>query len=206
MRAELENIWLYPEQPYIDFRNEVGRLRRDDAGEHRPRPRQPRAHRRSSRACCCGRATRRGAGADVRPVRADLGDPRGDACTACRCAGSSLDLEALAETARASGCAHRLDLRPEQPDRRGARAGRMGRFLDALCPDGCVAVVDEAYADFVQPERRIRRELDVVERAPRDRPAQLLEALRARRAAARLRARRRAARARTSTCSRSRST
>ena len=40
----------------------------------------------------------------------------------------------------------------------------MDGFLDAL-PERCVAVVDEAYADFVPPDRRVRRELDVEEGA-----------------------------------------
>ena len=39
-------------------------------------------------------------------------------------------------------------------------AGEWRMLLDAL-PEGCVAVVDEAYADFVEPSERLRRERDV---------------------------------------------
>jgi histidinol-phosphate aminotransferase len=38
-------------------------------------------------------------------------------------------------------------------------------FVDAL-PSGCVAVVDEAYLDYVEPGARVRREDDVAARRP----------------------------------------
>jgi histidinol-phosphate aminotransferase len=72
----------------------------------------------------------------------------------------ALDLDALAENAR------RVDARvvwicdPNNPTGASLEREEWTAFLDAL-PERCVAVVDEAYADFVPPDRRVRRELDV---------------------------------------------
>jgi histidinol-phosphate aminotransferase len=71
-----------------------------------------------------------------------------------------LDLEAIAAAARA--CRARLVwiCDPNNPTGSLLDAAEWQRFLDAL-PDGCVAVADEAYMDYVDPRRRIRREEDV---------------------------------------------
>jgi Aminotransferase class I and II/Thiamine pyrophosphate enzyme, N-terminal TPP binding domain len=60
----------------------------------------------------------------------------------------------------AGGRTPRVGLRSQQPDRVVGRGRRVGALLDAL-PTGCVAVVDEAYIDFVAPERRLERARDV---------------------------------------------
>jgi hypothetical protein len=73
-----------------------------------------------------------------------------------------IDLEAVAADCSASRCSNRLDLRSEQPDGAALDTAEWAEFLAAL-PDRCVAVVDEAYGDFVAPERRARREVDVLE-------------------------------------------
>jgi histidinol-phosphate aminotransferase len=74
----------------------------------------------------------------------------------------AIDLDALAETAQ------RVDARivwicdPNNPTGAGLEPDEWQSFLAGL-PEHCVAVVDEAYADFVPPERRIRRKLDIAE-------------------------------------------
>ena len=57
IHAELENIWLYPEQPYIDFRNEVAAVSGTSATNVRAGARQPRAARPRGEPCSCDRAT-----------------------------------------------------------------------------------------------------------------------------------------------------
>jgi histidinol-phosphate aminotransferase len=71
-----------------------------------------------------------------------------------------IDLEALAETARETGARLVWVCDPNNPTGSLARAGEWRSFLDAL-PEGCIAVVDEAYADYVEPASRLGRERDV---------------------------------------------
>jgi histidinol-phosphate aminotransferase len=74
--------------------------------------------------------------------------------------GLEIDLDAVAEEAR------RVDARmvwicdPNNPTGAALEPAAWSAFLDAL-PERCVAVVDEAYGDFVAPERRARREDDI---------------------------------------------
>lgn len=70
-----------------------------------------------------------------------------------------IDLEALAETARRTGAKIVWVCDPNNPT--GALLDDSGwtSFLDAL-PDGCVAIADEAYRDFLPVDRQPRREHD----------------------------------------------
>ena len=74
--------------------------------------------------------------------------------------GSRFDLDELAETAR------RVDARivwicdPNNPTGSALAGAEWSALLEAL-PERCVVVVDEAYGDFIPPEQRVRRELDV---------------------------------------------
>ena len=76
--------------------------------------------------------------------------------------GYELDLQALL------GKADEVDAKvvwicdPNNPTATVLAASEWDAFVDAL-PEGCVAVVDEAYADFLPPETRQRRERDVEE-------------------------------------------
>lgn len=72
----------------------------------------------------------------------------------------ALDLDAMAEAAREKSAKIVWICDPNNPT--GSTVGREDwtRFLDGL-PDGCVAVADEAYIDFVPDDQRTRRELDV---------------------------------------------
>ena len=79
--------------------------------------------------------------------------------------GYALDLEALAATARETGARVAWVCDPNNPTATTLSASEWESFLDAL-PDGCVAVVDEAYGDFLPPESRLSRERDVTEGRP----------------------------------------
>ena len=74
--------------------------------------------------------------------------------------GYALDLEALASRAREVGARVAWVCDPNNPTATTVSASEWTSFLDAL-PEGCVAVVDEAYGDFLPPESRLRRERDV---------------------------------------------
>ena len=79
--------------------------------------------------------------------------------------GYALDLEALAATARETGARVAWVCDPNNPTATTLSSSEWESFLDAL-PDGCVAVVDEAYGDFLPPESRLLRERDVTEGRP----------------------------------------
>ena len=71
-----------------------------------------------------------------------------------------LDLEALAATAHERAARLVWVCDPNNPTGSLVRPGEWRSFLDAL-PEGCVVVVDEAYADYLEPESRLGREADV---------------------------------------------
>lgn len=75
-------------------------------------------------------------------------------------AGYRLDLEALAGAARESGARLAVVVDPNNPTGAHVSAGEWAAFLDALPPD-CVAVVDEAYAEYVDPAQRFDRARDI---------------------------------------------
>jgi histidinol-phosphate aminotransferase len=160
VEAELPNAWMYPEQAYADFRAAVatwiGSLPERIVPAHgiqalvaivaaafvRPGDRVviPRPTYGLYAQVCAG------AGAEVVrvPVRDDL----------------VIDLAALAASAR--DCAARLVwlADPNNPTGSIVGAHEWREFLDVL-PDGCVAVVDEAYREYVAPELLTTREHDV---------------------------------------------
>jgi histidinol-phosphate aminotransferase len=157
--AELDNAWMYPEQAYSDFREAVA----DWVGT-RPERIVP-GH---------------GIQALIATVAHAFLDP-GDAvvvptptyglyaqvCGAVgawveRVPGRGLrhDLEAVADAARRTDARLAWICDPNNPT--GSLVGRAewDSFLGAL-PDGCAVVVDEAYVEYVDPGRRLRREDDV---------------------------------------------
>jgi len=71
-----------------------------------------------------------------------------------------LDLEALAAAARRSGARIAWVCDPNNPTGALVGADEWEAFLEAL-PEGCTAIADEAYVDFVEPERRLARVRDV---------------------------------------------
>ena len=72
----------------------------------------------------------------------------------------ALDLEAIAATASRVSAKLAWICDPNNPT--GLRLARKDweGFLDAL-PEGCLAVVDEAYVDYIEPEERIDRLTDI---------------------------------------------
>jgi histidinol-phosphate aminotransferase len=161
IHAELENIWLYPEQPYIDFRDEVAVSSGTSPANVVP------AH---GSLALLGHV----ASLFLRPgthvvvpaltygLYAQISATRGATVQRVPMRELEIDLEAVADAAR------RVDARavwicdPNNPTGAALDPERWRAFLDGL-PDRCVAVVDEAYADFVAPDRRIRREVDIAE-------------------------------------------
>jgi histidinol-phosphate aminotransferase len=159
--AELENAWLYPEAPYIDFRNEVAAANDVSPGNVVP------AHGSLALLGLVASLLLRPGEHVVVPtltygLYAQISITRGATVHHVPMRGLALDLPALARAAR------RVDARiawvcdPNNPTGAVLEAGAWEAFLDAL-PDRCVAVVDEAYADFVSPELRIRRQRDVAD-------------------------------------------
>ncbi len=76
-----------------------------------------------------------------------------------------IDLAALADAARRSGARIVWVCDPNNPTGDVLDGAAWAAFLDAL-PDGCVAVVDEAYRDYLPLERQPRREADVEDGRP----------------------------------------
>ena len=76
-----------------------------------------------------------------------------------------LDLDALAAAAARTGARIAWICDPNNPTGSLIRADEWRRFLDAL-PARCVAVVDEAYGDYVEPALALPRERDVEDGRP----------------------------------------
>jgi histidinol-phosphate aminotransferase len=157
--AELEKAWMYPEQAYSDFRESV--------------------------AAWIGTRTERivpghGIQALVATVAHAFLDPgdvvvvptptyglyaqvsAGVGARVERVPGRALrhDLGALADAANRTGAKLIWLCDPNNPTGSLVQEDEWDTFLDAL-PDGCTVVVDEAYVEYVEPPRRLRREDDV---------------------------------------------
>jgi histidinol-phosphate aminotransferase len=161
IHEELENLWMYSEQPYLDFRAAAAAYAGTSATRIVPG---------QGSLALIGVLATALLGPDEHVVvptltyglYAQISATRGATVHRVPMRGLALDLDALAETAR------RVDARivwicdPNNPT--GAALGRTQwrTFLDAL-PERCVAVVDEAYVDFLPPDRRADRERDVEE-------------------------------------------
>lgn len=164
VKDELTNAWMYPEQAYSDLREAVAEwlelppdtivpahgiqaliaavahtFIRDGDAVVVPQP-------------TYGLYAQVSAGAGARVVRVPNRDFR-------------LDLTALAETARAESARLVWICDPNNPTGSLVDAAEWMEFLAAL-PDGTVAVVDEAYGEYADPERRVDREPDVLAGRP----------------------------------------
>jgi len=76
-----------------------------------------------------------------------------------------LDLDAVAAAAAETGARIAWICDPNNPTGALIGADEWGRFLESLSP-GCVAIVDEAYGDYVDPVARLPRERDVEDGRP----------------------------------------
>jgi histidinol-phosphate aminotransferase len=160
VEAELENAWMYPEQLYADFRAAV-------AGWIGTTPeRIVPAHGIQALVTMV-------AAAFVRPgERVVIAEPTyGLYAPVCAAAGAEIvrvpvrddlvvELEALAATARATDARLVWFADPNNPTGSIVGAEEWEAFLEAL-PHRCVAVVDEAYREYVSPQLLLRRERDV---------------------------------------------
>jgi histidinol-phosphate aminotransferase len=164
VETELDNVWMYPEESYAEFRAAAA----DWVGTTSDRivP----AH--GTQALIGTLAT----------LFVDPGDtvvvPQptyGLYAQACLARGAAvrevalrdlrIDLQAVAAAARETGARLVWICDPNNPTGSLVYEAEWRSFLDAL-PDGCLVVVDEAYADYVAPELRLRRERDVAAGLP----------------------------------------
>ncbi|MGH3047051.1 MAG: pyridoxal phosphate-dependent aminotransferase [Gaiellaceae bacterium] len=157
--AELENAWMYPEQAYTQFREAVGAWVGTRAERIVP------GH---------------GIQALIGTVAHAFLDP-GDAVVVatptyglyaqvCAAVGARVervpgrglrhDLEAVADAALRTEARLAWICDPNNPTGSLVEQGEWEAFLDTL-PEGCAVVVDEAYVEYVDPARRLRREQDV---------------------------------------------
>lgn len=162
--AELDNVWRYPEETFASFRVAVAEWLGTTPDRIVP------AH---------------GTQALIGTLASLLLDP-GDAVVvpapsyglyaqSCTARGAvahrvplrdlRLDLDALAATATETRARIVWICDPNNPTGSLVRPDEWRSFLAAL-PADCVAVADEAYADYVDPELRLRRERDVEAGAP----------------------------------------
>jgi histidinol-phosphate aminotransferase len=161
IHAELENIWLYPEQPYIDFRNEVAAVSDMSPGNVVP------AHGSLALLGHVASLLLRPGDHVVVPeltygLYSQISATRGAIVERVPMRELEIDLAAVAEAARAVDARITWVCDPNNPTGAALDPVEWQSFLDAL-PDRCVAVVDEAYGDFVAPDRRLRREVDILD-------------------------------------------
>ena len=161
VRAELEHVWLYPEQPYIDFRNQVAVSTGTTPANVLP------AHGSLALIGLVASMLLRPGEHVVVPtltygLYAQISATRGATVHRVPMHELELDLAALAARAREVNARIVWICDPNNPTGFALEPEAWAAFLKAL-PERCVAVVDEAYADFVLPESRVRRELDVAE-------------------------------------------
>jgi histidinol-phosphate aminotransferase len=158
-RAELDNVWLYPEQPYLDFRNEVALSTGTSPGNILP------THGSVALLPLVASMLLRPGDHVVVPaltygLYAQISVTRGAEVHRVPMRDLALDVDALAAVARRVGAKIVWICDPNNPTGAALEPDEWTGFLDSL-PEQCVAVVDEAYADFVPPDRRVRREPDV---------------------------------------------
>ena len=158
--AELEHAWIYPAEAYADLRERRGRVARHDSRADRPQPRDPGAHRHGRPRL--PRAGRRGRAddTDLRPLRDDLAPPRGPGSSRCPNRELRHDVDALAAAARENDARLVWLCDPNNPTGSLVTHEEWERLLAGI-PDRCTIVVDEAYAEYVDPEVRLDRLRDV---------------------------------------------
>ncbi len=157
--VELENAWMYPEQAYSDLRGAVA----DWLGV-RPSQVVP-AHGIQALVTVLAAAFVTPGTPVVVPaptygLYAQVLSAAGAEVDRVPLAGYRVDLEALAAAARRSGARLAVLVDPNNPTGAHVLPDEWESFLDALPPD-CVAVVDEAYAEYVEPSLRIDRARDI---------------------------------------------
>ena len=154
-RAELENAWMYPEEAYEGFRAAAAAFVGTTTGRIFPghgtqaligalattflRPGDDVVVPGHTYYLYAGACSARGAAVHEAPLR-DL----------------RIDVEALVENVRRTGAKIVWLCDPNNPTGAVLEPDEWSFFLDEL-PESCVAVVDEAYVDFLPPEERLPR-------------------------------------------------
>src|SRR5262245_41305030 len=161
IHGQLDDIWLYPEQPYLDFRDEVAASAGVSPTNVLP------AHGSLALLGLTASLFLRPGDRVVVPeltygLYSQISATRGAVVHRVPMRDLEIDLEAVAAVAREVGARIAWICDPNNPTGFALDPGEWPDFLDAL-PDRCVAVVDEAYADFIPPDRRVRREQDIAE-------------------------------------------
>jgi histidinol-phosphate aminotransferase len=154
-RAELENAWMYPEESYEGFRAEVAHFVGTTPGRVIP------GHGTQALIGTLATTFLRPGDHVVVPALTYYLYGR-----ACRARGAtvhrvpmrelSVDVDALVDTARKKDARLVWLCDPNNPTGRLLDHTEWTALLDGL-PATCVAVVDEAYVDFVPDERRVQR-------------------------------------------------
>jgi histidinol-phosphate aminotransferase len=157
--TELENVWMYPEEAYGAFREAVAAW--IGTAPERIVP----AH--GTQALIGTLATLFLDPGDTAVVPqptyglyAQASAARGATVLPVPLRELRIDLEALAAAASESAARLVWVCDPNNPTGALCRPDEWRAFLDAL-PQGCVAIADEAYADYVEPGARLGRERDV---------------------------------------------
>ena len=164
-KEELESAWLYPVAPYADFRADVARFAGTNAGRIVPaNGTQALIGTVASAFLLPGDrvvvpeltfglyaliSAARGAAVHRVPMQPDL----------------RIDLEVLVGKAREVEAKLVWVCDPNNPTGLTISRHEWEVFLERL-PEGCVVVADEAYVDYLPPDRRVGRELDVADGRP----------------------------------------
>ena len=156
---ELDNIWMYPEESYSEFREVVAAAIGTTPDRIVP------AHGTQALIGTIATLLLDPGDAVVVPqpsygLYAQASSARGAAVHRVPLRDLRIDFDALAATARETGARVVWVCDPNNPTGSLARADEWRAFLDAI-PETCVVVADEAYADYVDPELRLGRERDV---------------------------------------------
>jgi len=157
--AEIENAWMYPEQAFSDLREAVCRWR--DVPPEQVVP----AHGIQSLVRTVADAFLGPGESVILPeptygLYAQVFAAAGASIEYVPCPELRLDLDEMATSAARVGARLVVVCDPNNPTGSLADQDEWDRFLDAV-PEGCAVVVDEAYCEYVDPERRVRREDDV---------------------------------------------
>ena len=159
VEAELANVWMYPEESYSDFRVTVADWIGTTADRIVP------AHGTQALIGTLAGLFLDPGDAVVVPrptygLYAQVSATRGANVHRVPLRDLRIDLEAMAATAADVEAKVVWICDPNNPTGSLAHRDEWETFLDAL-PETCVAIVDEAYADYVDPESRLQREGDV---------------------------------------------
>jgi histidinol-phosphate aminotransferase len=156
---ELERAWMYPEQAYSDFREAIGSWLGTSTARIVP------AHGVQALIAIVAHTFLAPGDRVVTPsptygLYAQVSSAAGARVERVPGRDHRHDLEAVAEAARRTQARLVWLCDPNNPTGSLVERREWEALLDEL-PEGCAVVVDEAYVDYVDPARRLRREEDV---------------------------------------------